>query len=72
MPEQRHRLHVTGMSCVNCQRHVAEALRSVPGVVQAQVDRQAEVAHDARVTSALLVQAIVEAGYAATVVSSSV
>ncbi|MBI5940682.1 MAG: cation transporter [Caulobacterales bacterium] len=74
MSEQRHRLHVVGMSCANCQRHVVEALRAVPGVVQARVDLTgglAEVTHDAQVTAAQLVQAVVGAGYTATVASIS-
>lgn len=31
-------LTVTGMTCTNCQRHVAEALENVPGVALAKVD----------------------------------
>ncbi|MBI5410829.1 MAG: heavy-metal-associated domain-containing protein [Nitrospirae bacterium] len=38
MSERNHiLLRVEGMTCEGCARHVAEALRSVPGVEQAQV-----------------------------------
>lgn len=31
-------LHVTGMTCHNCVKHVTQALQAVPGVTQVQVD----------------------------------
>ena len=35
-------LNVTGMKCVHCEQHVAEAIERVPGVEKAVADR----AHD--------------------------
>jgi len=40
-------LRIQGMTCANCQKHVGDALRSVPGVASATVDL---VFHRASVT----------------------
>jgi copper chaperone CopZ len=62
-------LRIGGMTCANCQRHVGEALRGVPGVASASVDlafHRASVTYDpqkAKVDD--LVHAVQEAGYEA-------
>lgn len=61
-------LAVTGMHCGGCVRRVEQALRQIPGVLDAQVDLDA---HRARVTSAAeldaaeLIAAVQRAGYGA-------
>ena len=65
----RSELSVSGMSCDNCVRHVHEGLTEIPGV-RAEVDLDAAtvtVEHPASVDPAQLVDAVVEAGYGATV-----
>ncbi|HEX2021817.1 MAG TPA: heavy metal-associated domain-containing protein [Candidatus Thermoplasmatota archaeon] len=61
------RLAIRGMTCANCQRHVGEALRAVPGVAAAQVDllfHRAVVSHDPeRAPTDALVAAVRAAGY---------
>ncbi|TDA68567.1 MAG: copper chaperone [Clostridia bacterium] len=37
-------LHIEGMSCHHCQMAVEKALRSLPGVSQAEVNLEAEAA----------------------------
>jgi len=60
-------LHVLGMTCAACQRHVEGALRATPGVVSARVDlmrHQAGVEFDSRTTEPqALVEAIRASGY---------
>lgn len=62
-------LRIGGMTCANCQKHVGEALRGVPGVASATVDlaaHRASVSYDptkAKVEN--LVQAVAKAGYEA-------
>ena len=62
-------LSVAGMTCGSCVRHVAEALRGVDGVSEAQVDlqgRSARVTYDpASATPERLVMAVQDAGYQA-------
>ncbi len=62
-------LRVTGMTCNNCVRHVTKALQQVSGVQQATVylDRNlAQIEFESTKTAtAQLVQAVIEAGYAA-------
>ena len=62
-------LTVTGMTCGNCVRHVQEALAEIPGVhVEVDLDgATAAVAHPDSVTVQDLIDAVAEAGYAATV-----
>ena len=63
-------LSVDGMTCGSCVRHVTEALRSVGGVTEAQVDLQgktARVTYDPQSTTPdALIRAVEEAGYQAT------
>lgn len=64
-------LNIGGMTCGHCQSGVARALRSVPGVQDAQVDLQtgtAVVRGDADVQQ--LVDAVLEEGYGASVVDT--
>ena len=66
-PEIAHELKVTGMTCENCARHVAEAAKSVAGVTAATVDLKKGIL---RVTGAgsdraAITQAIEAAGYGA-------
>jgi copper chaperone len=60
-------LNVEGMSCGHCQMAVIKALKSVSGVVDAQVDlnkKTATISYDATKTSLdALKTAVVEAGY---------
>ncbi len=60
---------INGMTCGNCQRHVAEALREVAGVKSAVVDlakKNAVVESDTVVSDEALTKAVSEAGYAVT------
>ena len=60
---------ISGMSCQNCVRHVTEALKSVNGVTEVEVDLvsgDAKVEH-AEVPTELLIRAVAEAGYEAEV-----
>ncbi|HBF33123.1 TPA: hypothetical protein DDW35_01040 [Candidatus Sumerlaeota bacterium] len=58
---------VGGMSCENCARHVAEAMRSVVGVEEARVDLKKNLAqaYGKNLDRAALVRAICSAGYQA-------
>ena len=62
-------LKVQGMTCNHCVMRVAKALKSVPGVQDAQVDLQKAQAvityDDATVAPDKLFAAVVEAGYKA-------
>jgi len=64
----RTTLKVTGMSCGHCVKAVTQALESVDGVRQADVDLgagQATVEYDEALTSPmLLANAVTEEGYA--------
>jgi Cu+-exporting ATPase len=58
------------MSCGACAGHVTNALQNVEGVERAMVDlasNSAVVKHDASVSSAQLIEAVVEDGYEAEV-----
>lgn len=63
-------LKIGGMTCVNCQHHVGEALRGVPGVHSADVDlktNEARVDLDpAKVRTEQLTKAVADVGYEAT------
>ena len=69
----RTTLKVTGMSCGHCVKAVTQALESVDGVRQADVDLgagQATVEYDEALTSpAVLADAVTEEGYAAEAVA---
>lgn len=57
-------LKVTGMSCQHCVRAVHEALQSVPGVTEVQVDLADATARvEGEAALADLIHAIREAGY---------
>jgi copper chaperone len=60
-------LKIEGMTCNHCVMRVAKALKSVPGVQDAQVDLQkgeASVTFDeAKATQEIMSKAVVEAGY---------
>ena len=59
-------LHVEGMSCQNCVRHVTEALSAVAGVQSVTVSleqKTAELVSTAAPSSESLRLAIEEAGY---------
>ena len=62
-------LRIQGMTCANCQKHVGDALRSVPGVASANVDlvfHRATVSYDPKTARVEDMQAAVEqAGYRA-------
>jgi Cu+-exporting ATPase len=68
-------LSVTGMDCSNCARHVTEAIQGVPGVHSAMVqleNKRASVRWNggAAQDPNALIQAVSNAGYGATVISS--
>jgi copper chaperone len=58
-------LHVRGMSCGSCVRHVEEAVRSVPGVLAVTVDLAGGTVRISHADADLeaIAQAIDEAGY---------
>ncbi len=62
-------IEVNGMTCEKCERHVADALLAVPGVVSARASRsegQAVVTADISVaTPVKLREAVAQAGYEA-------
>lgn len=62
-------VHIDGMVCANCQKHVEESLKAVPGVKSAKVSlekKEATVISDDSVTDETLLKAVVNAGYAVT------
>lgn len=66
-------LHVEGMTCLDCSRHITQALEKVPGVSAAKVDYRAGVAEVKlahSVPSSSLITAVERAGYKATVAST--
>jgi len=68
----RIELNITGMTCGHCQAGVAKALKSVPGVTDAQVDLKngtAVVEGDAQPEA--LVAAVTEEGYGAQVANQA-
>lgn len=59
-------VHVEGMVCANCQKHVQESLQALPGVKSAKVDlakKEATVITDDAVTDNDLIKTVVDAGY---------
>lgn len=59
-------LHVGGMSCMSCARHVDHALRDLEGVTDVRVnvrEGKAVVQHDGRSPIDAMVEALREAGY---------
>ena len=62
-------LHVEGMMCQNCVKHVKKALEGVEGVTAANVDldaKSAVVELSTDVPDDALIAAVVEEGYEAT------
>ncbi|MDR2793992.1 MAG: copper ion binding protein [Treponema sp.] len=62
-------LHIEGMSCEHCVKHVTESLKRVNGVKSAKVslkDKKAVVNHKDDVTLESMKAAVAEAGYEAT------
>lgn len=65
-------LHVEGMSCQNCVRHVTKALEGVDGVSNVKVsleDKQATLDAQPEVTHEALQQAVADAGYSVTAIN---
>ncbi len=61
-------LKVEGMTCGHCQKAVQGALEGVPGAQNVQVDLQTGLAKvDGVLDSSLLIEAVVEEGYQASV-----
>jgi len=60
---------IQGMTCASCVLHVEKALKSVPGVSQADVNLATEAAmvQGENINPAALIRAVEEAGYAASV-----
>ena len=68
-PTMEKTLHVEGMMCQNCVKHVKKALEGVEGVTAANVDldaKSAVVELSADVPDDTLIAAVVEEGYEAT------
>lgn len=68
VPVQSIPLSITGMTCASCVGRVERALRTVPGVQQADVNLATETAHItilAGVSPDALIAAVSKAGYAA-------
>jgi copper chaperone CopZ len=68
---QTTQLQITGMSCQACVSHVEQALRGVSGVAAVKVDLaagKAEIQHQGASLSQMI-EAVVEAGYEATVLA---
>lgn len=67
MNESTKTLHIEGMSCQNCVKHVEEALTALDGVQRASVDldlKQATVDFSADVTNeSMIEEAVRRAGY---------
>ncbi|MCA9675354.1 MAG: heavy-metal-associated domain-containing protein [Kofleriaceae bacterium] len=66
MSEAQTILHVRGMTCGHCVKHVGEALRKVPGVVSAEVDLAAGTARVTHAPTAAvdqMIAAVEDAGY---------
>ena len=64
------KLNVEGMSCQHCAAHVTQALEAVEGVSKATVsldEKSAVVELSSDVADSALVDAVVQAGYEATV-----
>ena len=75
-PASATELSVTGMTCGNCARHVAEAIQSVPGVRSAMIrleDKAATVRwdKDAKQDTGAVIRAVAEAGYGAEVMADA-
>lgn len=69
--QQEIKLRIAGMTCAHCGQHVTAALEEVPGVERAEVPdwkaAYAVVVADEQVAPDMLVEAVLSAGYTATV-----
>lgn len=66
----KRELHVEGMMCQHCVKHVTDALQAVEGVEKADVDlkkKRAVVTLAAPVADETLIAAVKEAGYEASI-----
>ena len=66
----KRELHVEGMMCMHCVKHVTDALQTVEGVEKADVDlkkKRAVVTLAAPVADETLIAAVKEAGYEASI-----
>jgi Cu+-exporting ATPase len=74
VPRDRIDLKIGGMTCASCSAHVEAALKSVPGVLSAEVGLASETAHvEAMAGTATgdLIAAVAAAGYSAEASSSA-
>lgn len=74
VPSQTLELQIGGMTCASCAGRVERALAKVPGVQQVSVNLANERAHIqvlGQLDSALLIDAVVHAGYSATLPKST-
>ena len=75
VPHAEHELKIEGMTCAGCAGTVERALKSVAGVLLAQVDVMSGAAHIESIAGTLddaaLVKAVVTAGYSAELPSHS-
>jgi copper chaperone CopZ len=63
-------LHIEGMTCMMCVKHVENALKALPGVEGAKVslsEKRAAVLHSDDATVDAMIAAVREAGYEASV-----
>jgi mercuric reductase len=75
VPASTIQLEVAGMTCLDCSRHITEALKRVPGVISAEVDYRggnAQVAVDRSVPVGILVAAVEKAGYRAKAIAADI
>ena len=67
----KQRFDVTGMSCSSCSSHVERSVRKLPGITVANVNLMAGKLYteydETKVNNAQIIQAVVDAGYGATV-----
>lgn len=59
-------LSIEGMSCENCEKHVADGILEVEGVESVEVsldEKKAVVQHDKSVTLEMLKEAVEDVGY---------
>jgi copper chaperone CopZ len=71
------KLHVTGMTCGGCAGKVTSALKGIEGVKDAKVDLKNEMAEvtlaeGVKVTEDILIKAVTDAGYQASVAKDDV
>jgi len=63
-------LKIKGMHCTGCERTIKNALlklKGVKGVKVSYADERASVEHDDKISSSVIIKAIEEAGYEASV-----